>query len=175
MAKEAELEARFWKALKKDMTMMVGLTGVDETHSRPMTAQMEGDEGGPIWFFSSTQTELVQQVGSGAGSRALATFASKGHDLYAAVHGSLTIDNDRAVVDALWNPYVAAWYEGGKDDPKLVLLGSTPTAVRSGSTARACWPASRSCSATIPRTNTRTASPKSISPRPDARSPHGTR
>ena len=31
MAKEAELEARFWKALKKDMTMMVGLTGVDET------------------------------------------------------------------------------------------------------------------------------------------------
>ncbi len=126
MAKEAELEARFWKALKKDMTMMVGLTGVDETHSRPMTAQMEGDEGGPIWFFSSTETELVQQVGSGAGSRALATFASKGHDLYAAVHGSLTIDNDRAVVDALWNPYVAAWYEGGKDDPKLVLLRLDP-------------------------------------------------
>jgi general stress protein 26 len=22
----------------------------------------------------------------------------------------------------LWNRYVAAWYEGGKDDPKLALL-----------------------------------------------------
>lgn len=26
------------------------------------------------------------------------------------------------MVDRLWNPYVAAWYEGGKDDPKLALL-----------------------------------------------------
>ena len=22
----------------------------------------------------------------------------------------------------LWNPYIAAWFEGGKDDPKLALL-----------------------------------------------------
>ena len=29
---------------------------------------------------------------------------------------------DRAVIDRLWNPFVAAWYEGGKDDPKLLLL-----------------------------------------------------
>ena len=34
----------------------------------------------------------------------------------------MAIDNDRAVVDRLWNRFVAAWYEGGKDDPKLVLL-----------------------------------------------------
>ena len=25
-------------------------------------------------------------------------------------------------IDRLWNKYVAAWYEGGKDDPKLLLL-----------------------------------------------------
>ena len=28
----------------------------------------------------------------------------------------------RAVIDRLWNSFVAAWYEGGKDDPKLQLL-----------------------------------------------------
>jgi general stress protein 26 len=32
------------------------------------------------------------------------------------------VDTDRAVVDRLWNRYVAAWFEGGKDDPKLALL-----------------------------------------------------
>jgi general stress protein 26 len=32
------------------------------------------------------------------------------------------VDNDRAVIDRLWNRFVAVWYEGGKDDPKLVLL-----------------------------------------------------
>jgi general stress protein 26 len=52
------------------------------------------------------------------GDRAIATFASKGHDLFATLHGSVSLDNDRAVIDRLWNRFVAAWYEGGKDDPK---------------------------------------------------------
>jgi general stress protein 26 len=26
------------------------------------------------------------------------------------------------VIDRLWNPFIAAWYEEGKDDPKLCLL-----------------------------------------------------
>ena len=56
------------------------------------------------------------------GDRAIATFASKGHDLFATLHGSVSLDNDRAVIDRLWNRFVAAWYEGGKDDPKLALL-----------------------------------------------------
>ena len=36
--------------------------------------------------------------------------------------GKLSVDNNRAVIDRLWNRFVAAWYEGGKDDPKLALL-----------------------------------------------------
>lgn len=32
------------------------------------------------------------------------------------------MDNDRAVIYRLWNRFVAAWYEGSKDDPKLALL-----------------------------------------------------
>jgi general stress protein 26 len=30
------------------------------------------------------------------------------------------------VVDRLWNKFVAAWFEGGKDDPKLALLRLDP-------------------------------------------------
>ena len=56
------------------------------------------------------------------GDRAIATFAAKNHDLFATLHGSIVIDNDRAVIDRLWNRFIAAWYEGGKEDPKLVLL-----------------------------------------------------
>jgi general stress protein 26 len=84
-----------------------------------MTAQAEGDRG-PIWFFTSNDNALVQKLGNG--NRAIATFTSKGHNLFATLHGSLKLDNDRAAIDRLWNRYVAAWYEGGKDDPKLALL-----------------------------------------------------
>lgn len=124
MSTTAELEARFWKALKSDRTMMLGISGVEEGHTRPMTAHIEADEGGPIWFFTSRDNELVQHLRGN--ERAVATFAAKDHDVFAAVHGNLSVDTDRAVVDRLWNRYVAAWFEGGKDDPKLALLRLDP-------------------------------------------------
>jgi general stress protein 26 len=119
-----ELEEKFWDKLKSDRTMMLGLDGVEDGHARPMTAQVEGERG-PIWFFTSVDNAIVQKLSGGDANysdRAIATFADKGHDLFATVHGSLTIDTDRAVIDRLWNKFVAAWYEGGKDDPKLRLL-----------------------------------------------------
>jgi general stress protein 26 len=126
MSNEAELTTKLWKALKSDMTVMLGLTGIEEGHSQPMTAQLDDDaaENGPIWFFTATDTDLVQAMGDR--HRAVAHFASKGHDLFASLHGELVRDNDRATIDRLWNRFVAAWFEGGKDDPKLQLLRFEP-------------------------------------------------
>lgn len=119
-----ELTQKFWKALRSDMIVMLGLVGKDQGHTRPMTAQMEGDAGGPIWFFTSTDTDLARAL-QGT-ERAVLTFADKGHDVFACVHGDLRVGNDAQVVDRLWNRFVAAWYEGGKTDPKLVLLRFDP-------------------------------------------------
>jgi general stress protein 26 len=119
MPSDAEIEARFWKALQSDRTMMLGLDGVDGGHARPMTAQVE-DERSPIWFFTSKETAIFR--GLQGERRAIGTFASKGHDLFATVHGTLAADNDPATIDRLWNPYVAAWFEEGKRDPKIALL-----------------------------------------------------
>lgn len=119
MATPKELEAKFWKALKSDMTVMLGVDGVEDRHARPMTAQIEGDHG-PIWFFTARDSELVKNLRNGA--HADATFASKGHDLFATIHGHIALDMDRAAIERLWNPFVAAWFKGGKDDPNLALL-----------------------------------------------------
>ena len=114
-----ELEEKFWKAFKSDRTLMLGLDGVEDGHARPMTALTEG-ESGPLWFFTSVDNAMVQQLPQG--SRAVAAFVAKDHDLFASIKGTLHRDDNRAVIDRLWNPFVAAWYEGGKDDPKLALL-----------------------------------------------------
>lgn len=113
-----ELEKKMWKAIGSDRTLMLGLDGVEDGHARPMTAQIEDDRG-PLWFFTSQDNAIVQQLDTG--DRAIATFVSKGHDLFASLQGRLSVHQDRAVVDRLWNPFVAAWFEG-KDDPKLRLL-----------------------------------------------------
>ncbi|WP_313913552.1 pyridoxamine 5'-phosphate oxidase family protein [Tahibacter sp.] len=116
-----ELEQKFWKSLKSDMTVMLGLDGTEDGHTRPMTAQVE-EERGPVWFFTSVDNKIAQQLVGGTGERATVAFSAKGHDLFASVQGSLRVDKDRAVIDRLWNPFIAAWFEDGKDDPKLTLL-----------------------------------------------------
>ena len=64
MSKSQDLEAKFWKALKSDMTMMLGLEGVDGCYLRPMTAQIDGDRS-PIWFFTSADNSIVQNLNRG--------------------------------------------------------------------------------------------------------------
>lgn len=124
-ANEKDLADKFWKALKSDMTVMLGLSGVEEGHAQPMTAQLDGDkESGPIWFFTAKDTDLVRAMGQG--HRAVAHFVAKGHDLFASLDGELVLDNDRATLDRLWNRFVAAWFKGGKDDPNLQLIRLDP-------------------------------------------------
>lgn len=117
MADTRELEARFWKHLGDDRTVMLGASGIAP---RPMTAIAEDDRA-PLWFFTASDTDLGKALDSVPMIDAIATFASKDHDLFASVSGRLVADKDRAVVDRLWNPFIAAWFEG-KDDPKLRLL-----------------------------------------------------
>ncbi len=125
MATPQELEKKFWKAVDSDRTMMLGLTG-DDGHAQPMTAMLdpEYDKGdtnaGPIWFFTSRDTDLARKLGDG--HRAMAHFADKGNHLFACIHGTLRRDNNPEMIDRLWSPFVDAWFEGGKTDPKVQLL-----------------------------------------------------
>lgn len=125
MASESEIAAKFWKTLKADRTLMLGLAGVEEGHSQPMTALIERDDGGPIWIFTAKDTDIAQAIGRT--HPAVAHFAAKGHELFASIEGEIAPDNDRATIDRLWNPYIAAWFKGGKDDPKLLLLRFEPS------------------------------------------------
>ncbi|NJS14142.1 MAG: pyridoxamine 5'-phosphate oxidase family protein [Sphingopyxis sp.] len=129
MADEQEIKTKFWKALESDMTVFLGLAEREDGHARPMTAQLEDDGWsgddyhGPVWFFTSTENQLYQQISGNA--RATTHFVSKGHDLWATIHGRLSTSQDRATIDRLWNRFVAAWYEG-KDDPKIAQIRLDP-------------------------------------------------
>jgi len=123
---EIRLKKKFWKELQDDRTLMLGLEGVDDDRTRPMTAQVDlpedGDkeDGGEIYFFASRNEGIGQDLENGA--RAVATFVSKGHGLFAHIHGTLSESKDRGVIDRLWNPIVDSWYKHGKDDPNLLLI-----------------------------------------------------
>ncbi len=125
-APEVELKKLFWEELSDSPFVMLGLQDVEDSRTRPMTAQIDvpegGDksDGGPLYFFASKTEHLITAMGQS--HRAVATFAAKGHKLFAHIHGTLALCTDRAVIDRLWNPVIASWYERGKDDPDLALI-----------------------------------------------------
>ncbi len=120
MTSDADIEARFWKELKASPFVMLGLDGTHDSHIRPMTVHLAEEATGPLWFFTAKDNGLVQTLKES--HRAIATYVSKGHDLFASIHGDLQLDNDLATIDRLWNSQVAAWFEHGREDPKLALL-----------------------------------------------------
>jgi general stress protein 26 len=125
MAEEADITGKFWKSIRSDRTVMLGLAGVDEGHAQPMTVLLDGDrDAGPLWIFSAKDVDLVRALGPGKAG--VMNFVAKDHGLFATVQGRLQPSNDRAVIDRLWNRFIAAWYEKGKDDPKLQLLRFDP-------------------------------------------------
>lgn len=114
-----EAERAFWRHLNSSSTGMLGLDRPGE-HLQPMTAFRE-EETGSIWFFTRDDTDLARAVAMGDADAVFA-FTSKDQDLWASIHGRLSIHNDPERIRRWWNPVVAAWYPEGREDPHLTLL-----------------------------------------------------
>lgn len=121
MPDDREIEEKFWDALKDSPFVMLGVEGTRDGATQPMTAQFEEEDrhSGTLWIFTARDHDLTRAMGQS--NRAIGSYTSKGHDLFASLRGTLEIVNDPATIDRLWNPVVAEWYEG-KDDPKLALI-----------------------------------------------------
>lgn len=117
----AEAEKEFWDSLKTSNT---GLLGLDQPgyHAQPMTA-FRDEETGTIWFFTREDTDLARDAGVAGGQSAMFHYASKDQDVWACIHGTLSVHGqDREIIDRHWNPVLAAWYPEGKDDRMLTIL-----------------------------------------------------
>lgn len=117
--------ATFWDRLA-DTT--AGLLGTDDGKARmvPMAHELRNQDT-TIWFITSHDTDLAQAAKQG---RIAATYALADGDngLYAVVKGDLIQNNDAALRDALWSTTVDSWFEGGKDDPAVCIIGLIPNA-----------------------------------------------
>lgn len=110
-----ELRSKFWHALDDSSFVMLQLDA-DPDSAAPMTASLDRDADHAIWFFTSRDNRFA------AKGPATATFASKGHDLFARFHGVLSEETSRERLDKQWSNFVESWFPGGKDDPNLLFL-----------------------------------------------------
>lgn len=110
-----DIKTKFWISLFDSPFLMIGIEG-QHGHSIPMSAQLDKDANSAFWLFTTKSNRLA------GGGAAMAQFAAKDHSLFACISGTLVAETDKAVRDKLWNSGVEAWYEGGKEDPELLLL-----------------------------------------------------
>ncbi|PZO75581.1 MAG: pyridoxamine 5'-phosphate oxidase [Mesorhizobium amorphae] len=93
-------------------------------HSRPM-ANQESDESGNLWFFLDRTSDLAKTVQ--ANSKVSLGYSDPSGDNYVAVSGTASLVQDRAKIEEKWSEDVAAWFEGGKDNPNIALLKVDPS------------------------------------------------
>lgn len=110
-----ELAKKFWHAMEDSPIVMLQLDH-DPDSAAPMTAQLDRHGNHTIWFFTTRDNRFARMGG------ATATFASKGHDVWARFHGQLSEETSRERLDKQWSNVVEAWFPGGKDDPNLLML-----------------------------------------------------
>ena len=116
-AREKPIE-QFYEVVEDVHAGMLGIEGTG-LQFQPMAPQLDR-AAKTIWFFTKTDTKLTKAIAPG--SRARFVVIGRGHDYHACVSGPIEERKDAEVVERFWNPVVAAWFEGGKEDPKLTLL-----------------------------------------------------
>lgn len=119
---EYDAIAQLWSQLDNNKTCMLWVTGSGQ-HPQPMTL-FPDNKSGFVWFISHDDTDLVQAVGDGA--EAAFTVQAKHGDYHASLIGDIEITKNEEKLDEFWSFGVAAWFEHGREDPKITLLKCTP-------------------------------------------------
>ena len=110
-----ELKTKFWKALADSPFLFLQLDN-DSSTAVPMSPQLDKDANSSIWFFTHTKSDFCKL------GPVTATFAGKGHEMFARFNGNLVKETSQERFDQFWNNFVEAWYDGGKDDPDIFFM-----------------------------------------------------
>ncbi|AXK72066.1 general stress protein [Lysobacter sp. TY2-98] len=87
--------------------------------SRPLgVAEVEFD--GDLWFATGADSEKVREIE--ATPQVNVAFASDDNGTYISISGRAIATRDRGDIERHWKPYMAPYFEGGKDDPNLCLI-----------------------------------------------------
>ncbi len=97
---------------------MLGIEGTSQ-HMQPMTHFVDRREG-CLYFITSRETDLAKSIVHSA--TAHYCLVSNDHDYHACMSGEISIINDREKLEELWSPMMAAWFEGGQDNPNITML-----------------------------------------------------
>ncbi|MDO5706313.1 MAG: pyridoxamine 5'-phosphate oxidase family protein [Paracoccus sp. (in: a-proteobacteria)] len=118
MADQTDNRDTFWSRMDDINAGMLGCA--PDWRLVPMSHYAD-PQANVLWFITAAGTDLVRAVEGGA-SRAVYTVADGGKALFARIEGQLSLSDDRAKLDEIWNAVAASWFEEGRTDDDVRLL-----------------------------------------------------
>lgn len=114
-----EHKAKVWKMIEAIKVGMLATEVSGTLRARPMHIVQDAYDG-TLWFFTSKTSAKVFEIKSDRD--VCITFASEKTETYVSLTGRARITQDRSLIERYWNPFVAAWFPEGKDDPEVALI-----------------------------------------------------
>ncbi|MEX2512500.1 MAG: pyridoxamine 5'-phosphate oxidase family protein [Cyclobacteriaceae bacterium] len=91
----------------------------DSMRARPMSLVQDAYDG-TLFFYTSKSDATAFEIEQD-GDVCL-TFSNPKDNVYVSLTGKAKVTEDKELIDKYWNPWVAAWFENGKNDPDLAML-----------------------------------------------------
>lgn len=117
MATQEELDNISKVLAKARIATLTTVASDGALHSRPLALQ-EREFDGDLWFFTPKPTEKTDEIAQNPH----VNVAVHGGDGYLSIAGTASIVTDEAKIDELWGPSAEAWFEKGREDPRIALV-----------------------------------------------------
>ncbi|SKC61180.1 pyridoxamine 5'-phosphate oxidase family protein [Okibacterium fritillariae] len=117
MATQEELDNISKVLTKARIATLTTVASDGALHSRPLALQ-EREFDGDLWFFTPKPTEKTDEIAQNPN----VNVAVHGGDGYLSIAGTASIVVDEAKIDELWGPSAEAWFEKGREDPRIALV-----------------------------------------------------
>ena len=115
------LKQEFWDRLE-DIT--AGMLSAPGAPARPMAHIVRDGDEGVFWFITANGTDIAEAATGGASATHVVA-CPKGQ-LFANISGAMSVVTDKQVLDDIWSPMAAAWFEDGRQDDDICLIKFTP-------------------------------------------------
>ena len=114
------------QALVKDIkyTMMTTRNGENHLHSCPMNTTETSIGAKEIWFIGHTPSETVDNIEKNP--EVNLAYVTQDSDKYLSISGTAELIEDSEKLNELWSVMYNAYFEKGKEDPKVQLIKVTP-------------------------------------------------
>lgn len=124
MNKQAQMDTI--QAMVKDIkyTMMTTRNGENHLHSCPMNTTETSIGAKEIWFIGHKPSETVDNIKQNP--EVNLAYVTQESDKYLSISGSAELVEDEEKLNELWSVIYNAYFEKGKEDPKVQLIKVVP-------------------------------------------------